>query len=143
MCKWNHKVPFTHSRHEWGNLTNFNFACFFINVTIRECNFAMGTILGKGFAQALVHTSQHLCLCKTLSQDCPHGEIRHCCPDFLFLKLGISDLHRDNNVVSRRLGRYSFTKVLSILCIVIVHIFLFSSYDHNYLLHHNVPVMVI
>ena len=33
---------------------------FFINVTIRECNFAMGTILGKGFAQ-----------------DCPHGEIRH------------------------------------------------------------------
>ena len=32
----------------------------FINVTIRECNFAMGTILGKGFAQ-----------------DCPHGEIRH------------------------------------------------------------------
>ena len=35
---------------------------FFINVTIRECNFAMGTILGKGFAQALVHTSQHLCL---------------------------------------------------------------------------------
>ena len=49
---------------------------FFINVTIRECNFAMGTILGKGFAQALVHTSQHLCLCKTLSQDCPHGEIR-------------------------------------------------------------------
>ena len=50
---------------------------FFINVTIRECNFAMGTILGKGFAQALVHTSQHLCLYKTLSQDCPHGEIRH------------------------------------------------------------------
>ena len=35
---------------------------FFINVNIRECNFAMGTILGKGFAQALVHTSQHLCL---------------------------------------------------------------------------------
>ena len=49
---------------------------FFINVTIRECNFAMGTILRKGFAQALVHTSQHLCLCKILSQDCPHGEIK-------------------------------------------------------------------
>ena len=29
----------------------------FINATIRECNFAMGTtILGKGFAQAFVHT---------------------------------------------------------------------------------------
>ena len=37
----------------------------------------MGTILGKGFAQAQVHTSQHLCLCKMLSQDCPHGDIRH------------------------------------------------------------------
>jgi hypothetical protein len=36
-------------------------------------NFAMGTFLGKGFAQALVHTSQHLC--KTLFQDCPHGEV--------------------------------------------------------------------
>ena len=62
---------------------------FFTNVTIRECNFAMGTILGKGFAQALVHTSQHLCLCKTLSQDCPHGEIRHStlqvCMKFAFI----------------------------------------------------------
>ena len=56
----------------------------------RECNFTMGTILEKGFAQAPVHTvnstcafgtraidSMHLCLSKTLSQDCPHGEIRH------------------------------------------------------------------
>ena len=41
--------------------------------------------MGKGFAQAQVHTNHstravicmHLCLCKTLSQDCPHGEIRH------------------------------------------------------------------
>ena len=74
MCKWNHKVSFTHSRHEWGNLTNFNLACFFINVIIRECNFAMGTILGKGFAQALVHTSQHLCL-------------RHSCCDLYALVL--------------------------------------------------------
>ena len=32
-------------------------AFFFINVTIRECNFAMGTILGKGLAQAQVHTN--------------------------------------------------------------------------------------
>ena len=51
-------------------------------------NFTMGTILGKGFAQAQVPTvnstsaegtsaidSMHKCLCKTLSQDCPHGEI--------------------------------------------------------------------
>ena len=52
-----------HSRHELGNLTNFYLTFFFIiNVTIRDCNFAMGTILGKGFAQALVHTSQCLCL---------------------------------------------------------------------------------
>ena len=48
----------------------------------------MGTTLGKGFAQAQVHTvnstsaegtsaidSRHECLSKTLSQDCPHGEI--------------------------------------------------------------------
>ena len=42
--------------------------------TIRECNFAMGTIiLGKGFAQALVHTVHS----KTLSQNCPHGKIRY------------------------------------------------------------------
>ena len=54
----------------------------------RECNFTMGTILGKGFAQALVHTvnstrafgtraidSMHLCLSKTLSQNSPHAEI--------------------------------------------------------------------
>ena len=53
-------------------------------------DFCMGTILGKGFVQALVHNvnstrafgtrainSMHLCLSKTLSQDCPHGEIRH------------------------------------------------------------------
>ena len=51
-------------------------------------DFRMGTILGKGFAQAQVHTvnstsaegtsaidSMHECLSKTLSQDCPHGEI--------------------------------------------------------------------
>ena len=56
----------------------------------RECDFTIGTILGKGFAQALVPTvnstrafgtraidRRHLCLSKTLSQDCPHGEIRH------------------------------------------------------------------
>ena len=52
-------------------------------------DFTMGTILGKGFAQALVHTikstrafgtraidNMHLCLSKTLSQNCPHDEIR-------------------------------------------------------------------
>ena len=51
-------------------------------------NFAMGTILGKGFPQAQVHTvhstsaegtsamnCMHECLWKTLSQDCPHGEV--------------------------------------------------------------------
>ena len=56
--------------------------------TSRECNFIMGTILGKGFAQALVHIvkstrafgtraidNMHLCLSKTLSQNCPHDEI--------------------------------------------------------------------
>ena len=48
----------------------------------------MGTISGMGFAQAQVHTNHstsakgtsavicmHLCLCKTLSQDCPYGEV--------------------------------------------------------------------
>ena len=58
MVKWNHKVSFTHSRyprHEWCNLTNFYCALFFINVAIRECNFAMGTISGMGFAQAHSH----------------------------------------------------------------------------------------
>ena len=81
MGKWNHKVSFTHSRHEWCNLTNFYRALFFINVTIRECNFAMGTILGKGFAQALVHTSQHLCL-------------RHLCCDLYALVLVLNPFPR-------------------------------------------------
>ena len=34
---------------------------FYLHFT-RMSNFTMGTILGKGFAQALMHTSQHLCL---------------------------------------------------------------------------------
>ena len=40
-------------------------------------NFAMGTILGKGFAQALLH----VCTCafgtcaKPFSQDCPNGKL--------------------------------------------------------------------
>ena len=39
----------------------------------------MGAILGMGFPQALVHTVHSTCACgKTHSQDCPHGEIRHC-----------------------------------------------------------------
>ena len=51
----------------------------------------MGTILGKDFPQALVHTvhsmsaegtsamkCMHLCLWKTISQDCPYGKIRQC-----------------------------------------------------------------
>jgi hypothetical protein len=51
-------------------------------------NFAMGTILGKGFPQAQVHTvhstsaegpsamnCMHECFWKILSQDCPHGEV--------------------------------------------------------------------
>ena len=51
-------------------------------------DFRMGTILGKGFAQAQVHTvnstsaegtsaidSMHECLSKTLSQNSPHAEI--------------------------------------------------------------------
>ena len=32
---------------------------FFINVTIRECNFAMGKMLEKGFAHALVLVQNH------------------------------------------------------------------------------------
>ena len=51
-------------------------------------DFIMGTILGKGFAQAQVHIvnstsaegtsafdNMHECLSKTLSQNCPHDEI--------------------------------------------------------------------
>ena len=45
-------------------------------------NSTMGTILGKGFAQAQVHAefiaqvpSMHKCLSKTFSQNCLHGEI--------------------------------------------------------------------
>ena len=55
--------------------------------TIREYNFAMETILVKGFAQALVHTVHstrafgtrdiNSVMSKIISQNCPHGEIRH------------------------------------------------------------------
>ena len=45
-------------------------------------NFTMGTILGKGFAQAQVNAefiaqvpSMHECLSKILSQNCLNGEI--------------------------------------------------------------------
>ena len=44
-------------------------------------NFAMGTILGKDFAQAQVLWCMHKCLCKTLSQDCPDGEVAFCNSD--------------------------------------------------------------
>ena len=40
----------------------------FINAAIRKCNFAMETNFGKGFAEALMHTSQ-----QSLSQNCPHA----------------------------------------------------------------------
>ena len=36
---------------------NFLSNIFFINVTIRECSFAIGTMLGKGFVQAQVHAN--------------------------------------------------------------------------------------
>jgi hypothetical protein len=40
---------------------------FFINVTIRECNFAMGTILGKGFAPFLkIVPMAKLDICRTI-----------------------------------------------------------------------------
>ena len=39
-------------------------------------NFAMGTILGKGFPTSTSAMNCMLeCLWKTLSQDCPHGEV--------------------------------------------------------------------
>ncbi len=35
MGKWNHKVSFTHSRHEWCNLTNF-YHTFFLLMSLLE-----------------------------------------------------------------------------------------------------------
>ena len=36
---------------------------FLLHNASRECNFAMGTILGKDFPQALVHTDHSTCAC--------------------------------------------------------------------------------
>ena len=36
---------------------------FLLHNASRECNFAMGTILGKDFPQALVHTVHSTCAC--------------------------------------------------------------------------------
>ena len=81
--------------------------------TSRECNFIMGTILGKGFAQALVQTvksthafgtrdidSMHLYLSKTLSQHCPHAEIRQLFVKFLtfYSPLFSSSIHKIQKV---------------------------------------------
>ena len=89
MCKWNHKVSFTHSRHEWCNLTNFYLAFFLLMSLLENATSPWGQswerVLHK---HSCIHHStcafgtravicMHLCLCKTLSQDCPHGEIRH------------------------------------------------------------------
>ena len=47
-------------------------SCIFIKVTIiRECNFAMGTTSGNGFAQALMLTSQHECTVFTFVKPFP------------------------------------------------------------------------
>ena len=83
LIKWNYKVSFNHSRNEWCNLTNFYHAFLFINFPIRECNFTMETILEKGFAQALAHTSQHLCF-------------RHSCCDLYALVLVQNPLPRSS-----------------------------------------------
>ena len=63
---------------------------------VEMSDFTMGTILGKGFPQAQVHTvhstsamnCMHNCLWKTLSQDCPHGEIRQTQKFGIFMKKG-------------------------------------------------------
>ena len=89
MCKWNHKVSFTHSRHEWCNLTNFYLAFFLLMSLLENATSPWGQswerVLHK---HSCIHHStcafgtravicMHLCLCKTHSRDCPHGEIRH------------------------------------------------------------------
>ena len=82
--KWKKNIFF------WKIFFSPKFFCW--HGSFRECNFRTGTILGKGFPEALVHTvhstrafgtravnSMHLCFRKTLSQNCPCAEIRHFC----------------------------------------------------------------
>ena len=87
MCKWNHKVSFTHSRHEWCNLTNFYLAFFLLMSLLENATSPWGQswerVLHK---HSCIHHStcafgtravicMHLCLWKTHSRDCPHGEV--------------------------------------------------------------------
>ena len=73
MCKWNHKVSFTHSRHEWCNLTNFHLAFFLLMSLLENATLPWGQSWER-----VLH--KHSCLrhlCRTHSRDCSHGEIRH------------------------------------------------------------------
>ena len=84
----------------------------------------MGTILGKGFVQALVHNvnsprafgtrainSMHLCLSKSLSQDSPHGEIRQ------LLNLYVNASGIDN----RQVLKYQSLKFKTIKIYILIH----------------------
>ena len=87
MCKWNHKVSFTHSRHEWCNLTDFYLAFFLLMSLLENATSPWGQswerVLHKHkciqitarVPKAQVLWCMHECLCITLSQDCPHGEV--------------------------------------------------------------------
>ena len=80
------------------------------------------------------HTSQHLCLCKTISQDCPHGEIRH----FLLAKLnGLLTCGRrkktsqSHNRLVSKISIYEQVYPIDLLCAVVSWNFhdLFSDID--------------
>ena len=107
MCKWNHKVSFTHSRSCplcVNEIIRFHLHIVDMNEAIWQILilhvFLLMSLLenatspwGQSWERVLhkhscIHHStcafgtravicMHLCLCKTLSQDCPHGEIRH------------------------------------------------------------------
>ena len=69
----------------------------------------METILEKGFAQAqvpltLVLWCMHECLCKTLFQDCPHGEVA-------FSNSGINNVKTHNNLLLKAKGRKKLVKL--------------------------------
>ena len=56
MSKWNHKVSFTHSRHEWCNLTNFYHTFFLLTSLLENATLPWGQ-----FWERFLH--KHSCTC--------------------------------------------------------------------------------
>ena len=54
-----------------------------LTLTFKQCYMNIELLLSVGYLRPRAMNCMHLCLWKILSQDCPHGKIKHflCCSD--------------------------------------------------------------